>query len=360
MEGFKFIFKKTIDFYEKAESHCFYSLKYCLNSPDCYKSKIQYFNTYINKNSIATNEDIIEIENVYNKSRKIYSLFSKFAFNYKYKKALNFSNDTDFYLNDFNDFKQNQLYILYEPCLNCKYKFKVADLLRIIETSLSYNQDFFIKPLWPKNPYINMNLSEYALYNLYIHIALHKTPFMISPLFNLFIKHNFNLIDFEDNTISLLKDYAIKDSLANASTEKKALEIREMLYDYCANYDCDLAYLDYNFPNSVLLEVFSQYLYNYYTAIIFKHTRKGYTASRKLESELLYFIQNNPKFGRKIMRFTQKRYSKDENGNIIKISDKLKFRYEFITEFNLPNVNNINDFSHYINNLYPNNRLEIF
>lgn len=347
MEGFKYIFKKVINFYENEESKCFYSLKYCLDSPDCYKNRLQYFTTYIHNNTIATDDDFIELENTYNKTCKIYSLFSKIAFNFKYKKSLNFSVERDIYLNDLDDFKQNQLYIIYEPCLNCKYKFKVADLLRVIESSLSYNQDFFVKPMWPKNPYTNVNISEYALWNFYLHLSLQKSPFMITPLFNLFIKQNFNIIDFEDSTISVLKDYAIKDALTNSPTEKKALDIREMLYEICHDYidEHPIARLDNNFPNNILIDVFSKYLKDYYVSFVFKYTRKGNIATRKLQQDLDSFVDNNPTFGRKIMKFTKKRFDKDEDGNMVKISDKLKFKYTFITEVKNDNISeNMNNY----------------
>jgi hypothetical protein len=358
INGFKFIFRKVIDFYENDDSKCFYSLKYCLDSPHCYKTKIQYFTTYINNNIIATEGDLIELKNTYNKARKIYLLFSKVAFNFKYKKSLNFSVERDIYLNDLQDFKENQLYTLYEPSLNCKYKFKVADLLRVIESSLSYSQDFFIKPMWPKNPYINTKISEYSLWCFYLHICLQKSPFMITTLFNLFIKYNFNIIDFEDNTISLLKDYAIKDAVNNSSTEKKALDIREMLYDFCNEYinEYPIANLDNNFPNNILVNTFSKYLKYYYISLIYKQTRKGNIATLKLQEELDNFIDNNPKFGRKIMKFTKKRYDKDEYGNIVKISDRLKFKYIFITEVNNDDnmVDNMNNYLHHINQTFRN------
>ena len=346
IEGFRFLFKKVIDLYSNKNitNYSLYGLNVCLNSKDCYKNKLQLFTSYIFNNKNASQNEIDEIQTLFNLTRKVYNLLNKRAFLFKYKKAIIYSQDKDLYYNNLSDYKSNQLFTVYDNCSNCCYNFRTADLLRIIESSLSSHQDFFIRPIRPKNPFTNLNFSDTTLWNLYIHIALQKTPFVITPLFQLFAKYTFNIIDYEENTMSLLKQFAINDYIANASAEKKALDIREMLNALVDNEY--LANIDNDFPNDILINAFSRHLKNYYITVLFKYTRKANIALNKLQNELDLFTKYNPKFGRKIMKITKKRYDKDENGNYIKVSDVMKFKYIFITEFTtdypINNINNLN------------------
>ena len=104
-----------------------------------------------------------EILDYFCKIQKIYHALNKFAFIIKYKKAKIVVN-TDMQLNEINETNQNVICLYQEKA---KYLFKIFDLLKIINISLSNSYQFFVEPLCIKNPYNNIPFNKSTLYNIY-------------------------------------------------------------------------------------------------------------------------------------------------------------------------------------------------
>ena len=93
---------------------------------------------------------------------------------YKFKRIC--LNKTKKYLNEPQDLQFNLLSELPKKHTidilqsNIKYQFSIFDLIRIINTSLSYEYNFFTDPKKIKNPWNNNPFSIATLYNIYFFI----------------------------------------------------------------------------------------------------------------------------------------------------------------------------------------------
>ena len=86
-----------------------------------------------------------------------------------------------------------------------KYQFSIFDLIRIINTSLSYEYNFFTDPKKVKNPWNNNPFSVATLYNIYFFIS--KTNIKMPILFERFFQTNFSLDMFEKHNQLVIKNY---------------------------------------------------------------------------------------------------------------------------------------------------------
>ena len=142
----------------------------------------------VNNNSIhhCSKEDILRIFS--DTQKHIMSL-------YKFKRRC--LNKTKKYLDDPQDLQFNLLSELPKKHTidilqsNIKYQFSIFDLIRIINTSLSYEHNFFTDPKKVKNPWNNTPFSIATLYNIYFFIR--DTNIKMSILFERFFQSNLNL-----------------------------------------------------------------------------------------------------------------------------------------------------------------------
>ena len=90
---------------------------------------------------------------------------------------------------------------------NIKYCFCISDLIKIINTCLSYEDEFFPEPTVIKNPWNNDPFDKSHLYSIYFHI-LHSNIKM-PILFSRFFYSNFNLKKFVINNQYIINKYII-------------------------------------------------------------------------------------------------------------------------------------------------------
>ena len=91
--------------------------------------------------------------NIFYLSQKVYRGFSKLARIFKLKKAKFYDTDTDLFMIPFTNYKSYMLIDIYNPKNSIFYKFKITDLITIINGVLCYSTDFFIEVQDIKNPY---------------------------------------------------------------------------------------------------------------------------------------------------------------------------------------------------------------
>jgi len=183
-----------------------------------------------------------------------------------------------------------------------RQQFSIFDLTRIINTSLSYEYNFFPEPTKIKNPWNNKPFSITNLYNMYFFIK--HSNINMSVLFSRFFQSNFSLEHFENYNQFIIKNYIVENCHLFDET-KKAIYIRSMIEYFNSKYMDSTSNIDINndrhFPSKRLVEVMEKYLkhylmamYSYEDDLMIKHTDI-------LVKELKLFQKQNPYFGRKII-----------------------------------------------------------
>ena len=247
-----------------------------------------------------------EILNYFCKIQKTYHALNRFAFIIKYKKAVTVVN-TDMELNEINKNNKNVICIYQEKA---KYLFKINDLLKIINISLSNSFHFFAQPLYIKNPYNNIPFNKSTLYNIYYYLIERPdllVKFNILELFFKFHECHFNLTKFLSNYEYLLREYNIKNHIKNRINDDLYHEIKIMLNIFNKNkpYKKQIN-ISSTFPKKKLVEVFKPYLLLFINSkhLLIPILKKK--AAYELYYKLLNFQNFNPCFGRIIVKHVKK------------------------------------------------------
>ena len=145
-----------------------------------------FFDIIINNNNITEPEKEYFIVK-FNYSQKIYSILRRFANKMKFKYCKRFAMHDDLCFNPLSSFKPNMLINIIED--NTLYKFRISDIINIINKSLSYAPTFFAEPYEIKNPYTNKPFSLCNLYNIYF--TLKDTRYNMPILYHQYFICNF-------------------------------------------------------------------------------------------------------------------------------------------------------------------------
>ena len=296
MHTFHLISKKIVDIDEK--SFLFTNIHKInffifLQKEYSIKNKFLFLNETI-ENIFITNEIKEYFFDYFNKIQKIYNVFSRLAFLYKYKKAKVMVN-TDLIM---NEIKENDKHVF---CLfqnNCKYLFKIHELIKIIDNSLANSCEFFSNPISIKNPYNNIILNKSALYNIYFFIRT-KTILHSEILYN-FFKTNFNLNDFTKQYQYLLRNFSIQSYLINSNQYVIIDNIECMIHEYNIIQKREKQIIiDQTFPKDLLINIMKPYLDLFLKSkYSLLYTYRLY-CKRLLKQKLIDFNKFNPLFGRK-------------------------------------------------------------
>lgn len=192
----------------------------------------------------------------FNKIQKTYNAFSRLAFLYKYKKA-KIMIHTDLIM---NEIEENEKYVFCLLQNNCKYLFKIHELIKIIENSIANSCHFFSNPIPIKNPYNNIVFNKSTLYNIYFFIRT-KT-ILHSEILYYFFKTNFHLNNFAKKYQYLLRNFSLKSYLNNSS-QYLIVDNIECMID---NYNLSIhrrekqIIIDRTFPKDLLIGIMKPYL----------------------------------------------------------------------------------------------------
>ena len=180
---------------------------------------------------------------------------------------------------------------------NTKYQFSVFDLIRIINTSLSYEYNFFPEPQAIKNPWNNKPFTIDQLYNIYFFIYFSKISVPI--LFYRFYQSNFCLQTFEYYNQFIIKNYVIENCQL-LSDNKKAHYIYCMVEQYNVRNPRFCINIDDDFPERRLIEVMGKYIKSYLLSIYSYEEDLRFKYKLLLTKRLRQFQKENSFFGRKI------------------------------------------------------------
>jgi len=231
----------------------------------------------------------------FKKIQKTYNAFSRLAFLYKYKKA-KIMIHTDLIM---NEIEENEKYVFCLLQNNCKYLFKIHELIKIIENSVANSCHFFSNPISIKNPYTNIVLNKSTLYNIYFFMRT-KT-ILHSEILYYFFKTNFHLYNFAIKYQHLLRNFSLKSYLTNSS-QYVIVDNIECMID---NYNLSIhrrekqIIIDRTFPKDLLIGIMKPYLdlflKSQYSSLIWIRV----LCKNLLKEKLIAFNKFNPLFGRK-------------------------------------------------------------
>jgi hypothetical protein len=178
-----------------------------------------------------------------------------------------------------------------------KYYFRIPDLINIIDQALLNHCFHFAEPLYPKNPYTNLEFSEAIL--LYIYEKIRHSNFKFPILLHYFYLCQFNVEDFLYEHESVLNDYHIKDYAYKSSNNDLYEDVDMLIRLY--NIPKKL-HIHKDFPKKKLVDIMRPYLYLHYVyEYSISDTEKRETSLKFLKQKFDEFVKFNPKFGRKIM-----------------------------------------------------------
>tara|TARA_X000000368_G_scaffold359457_1_gene302788 strand:+ start:3469 stop:4737 length:1269 start_codon:yes stop_codon:yes gene_type:complete len=272
-------------------------------------------------NMYLKNQNIL---NVFCKSQKIYYLVTLFSNKLKTKIAKIYNNE-DIFGNTLND--NTSFNVLIDKFI---YKFTYVELINIIKMNLLnfqsqpdnyHTTNNFSTPLEIKNPYTNINLKKYILYNFYIFCK--NNSYKIPTIFQLYYESNFVLNDFfilHENYITLK---SIRKYIISAENEdkykyilKSSIIFSDFLIDHLNNstikylcaifknkiYNLDINFLDNNFDEIIY----------YYMTLIYYYNSNNSKNFVCYKIKLIFALLNN-----KVIKFI------DKNSHIPNITIKI-------------------------------------
>ena len=264
-----------------------------LNNKSSYKNKFHILNDIILKNIYLSVDETNFFFEKFSKAQNTYNAFRKLSYIYKYKYSKRFEIDGDLCFNSFSEFSQKITISLIED--NVIYKFRISDLLNIINRSLSNSPNFFSEPLEIRNPYTNLPFKLSNLYNIYFKIK--ETNYIMPTLLQQYFTSNFDLIRFKNYNECFIRDKCIENFMRDASTDDKYYYIMKMFY---IHYKSIYFKLDPYFPRTTTVNVFKHYLHSF---LLEEYSLNPYvreTNKIQLDYNLTLFSQLNPEFGKKI------------------------------------------------------------
>jgi hypothetical protein len=228
------------------------------------------------------------------KAQRSYWAFSKLAYRFRLKKAPT-RNTMDLYMNPIDISNLSSMSIFQN---GAKYYFRIPDLINIIDQALLNHCHHFPEPLYPKNPYTNLEFSEAILLNIYQKIRHSNYKFPI--LLHYFYLSHFNADYFLHHYESTINDLHIRDYAFKSSCDVLYEDTRLLIDLY--NRPKRLI-IHEEFPMNKLVEIMRPYLHLHYIyEFSISATEKRENALSMLKQKFDAFIKFNPQFGRKIMQ----------------------------------------------------------
>jgi len=312
---------------------CFFSFNMNIKdeSIPLYKSKFELFKKGINSFMIKGYKEE-EFFSCFNRIQRVYHIFNRFAYKYKFKKSHIVVN-TDMMLNELQENEKNVICIYQE---NTRYLFKIYDLLKIINMSLTHHQGLFSNPLCIKNPYNNLPFGKNILFYIYYFIK-EKTNIAsnitYTEFFFKFHDCNFCLTTFLSKYEYLLRDKIIENFVNNSTQDKLYSDITSMLIIFNSKHINRIT-IDTKFPKSKIVETFKPYLVLYMNGNLSLIPSQKYKAYYDWVKKLKKFQNFNPLFGREKVTFKKKIC---KNGKIKNFKDELIFNDKHINFYEYDN-----------------------
>lgn len=258
--------------------------------------KFREYNSLINNMFLQHHGSNELVQDMFCKAQKTYRAFSNLARIFLKKRAPLQVNH-DMYMN-LIDLKNRNTMIIFQN--RARYAFKLSDLINILNASLAHSPNFFLDPLFPKNPYTNVEFEMGALYEIYDRIK--KSDYKMPVLIQAFFCSEFDIDKFTYDNEATIRDISISDFVKTSTNDTLVPEIKNMfrVYDKLNRIK-----IDKEFPADRLVHIMRPYLHlHYINQYSLYDTTKRSDIYTELNKKMKRFIEFNPKFGRKIMKRT--------------------------------------------------------
>ena len=256
------------------------------------KLKFDFYNK-TNKNPFLNDMTKQRFNDMFYKIQRTYFAFNRLKNVFLYKCA-KLNANTDMELNEIVEGGKNVICLHHK---NGKYLFKINDLLKIINNSLTNSHYFFSEPIAIKNPYNNLPFDKSNLYNIYFFIKF-NTRYK-ADLFEKYFNVNFNLSEFYHQYEFLLREYIIKNYVNDSTKTQLRKHIHNMLADFNKLHVTMKFKIDAEFPDDTLITIMKPYVLLYITSLYSLVAIIKTNAFAKLKCKLTQFYKFNPAFGRK-------------------------------------------------------------
>jgi len=288
-------------------SHAFHLLKNyqtfltytgVINMNSFIKEKYQHFKDNILHNIFTSQEEKDIMLDIFSKTQRTIMALSKFLYIYRYKKA-QVKITIDLYMNEIRPLQKN-VFVLFQN--KFKYYFVVSDLVNIINRCLMNSPNFFSKPLVPKNPYNNIQMTDADLYNIYFFMK--SCISVVPPLIQNFFLCNMEYNAFKEDNEPLIRELYIRNYVY--TTHYMILyETIESMLNLCKEWTKYLTIHD-KFPKNKLVTIMLPYLHLYYMNLYYiEGTTKKESSYFTLKTKLRLFVKYNPYFGRKNIKINR-------------------------------------------------------
>ena len=188
----------------KSISNCFNL--YDVTLGNYLKSDIYYFNDIIIHYKHEGDEKRT-IENLYLKAKKIKNTLERFIKKLKIKIYKKYEFDKDLRFLPLKNYNDNEKIDIIEN--KTIYSFRTLDLIHLLKISLCNNENMFPIPLKLKNPYTNLYIKKYNLYNILISFS--NTKYILPEIILNYYKSDFDIIKLKLKAYPILKENAIND-----------------------------------------------------------------------------------------------------------------------------------------------------
>ena len=264
------------------------------------KKNINTFMTHINNDFIDLFKDV----------QKHYRAFARFANIWRHKRSP-VQIDHDLYMTPLHRDNRSVFSLLQQGKI---YLFTTSNLVNSICTSLSNAPNFFVEPLVMKNPYNNIPFNKSDLYNIYFFLK--HSPIIMPMLFHNYFLVDFDLRKFRDENENVIKCMAFKSHIRNATANSLYNASIQMLKKYQKKI-----VIHKDFPKDTLVNILRPYLLLYYITQYSAEEYRVIDAEAQLHYKLKKLYQNNPAFGRKLVKLKRVGFS-TRRVRYIEFSDK--------------------------------------
>lgn len=245
------------------------------------------------KNLFLSEDKRDTLLNYFMKAQKIYWTFKRFARKIYIKNHIKESPHTvDLTLNPLDSHPEHlKVKIIQQDII---YTFFINDVIKIINSSLTYAPEMFSEPTMPKNPYINLPFTTGNLLTIYMFISNSRK--VMPELLHAFFLSEFSVPKFHIEYESLIREEVIKKYYDDASETKMYNDIIMMMRHY--RRSCRNLHIHPEFSKSDVVSKFKCMLTHYLVAQYSYQPTKRLFSKRVIKQFLAKFSEDNPTFGR--------------------------------------------------------------
>lgn len=279
------------------EIHYYMSQLVCNIQKYCSHRKTRAIFIDMQDNGFISEEKKHIMRYIFNKTQSHYMALNKFGYFLNYKKRV-VGPTIDF---EFNLIDKCSCINIYQE--NVEYIFSVKDIIRILMNALTFFDDstdmyFFPRATRPKNPYINMEFNDAALFEIFYQLKTTckaRIPFLLEC----FLRSEFSLKMLDLLFGNVLRRCQIDYYIRDMSDSKLRIYGEDMLtYLYNQGAINEKITIKENYSTSKFVNYMRRYIILYIRYLNTFDIMESESYRFKMLEEVIPFLKKNPKIGR--------------------------------------------------------------